>query len=63
MKCGATAAQEVEGSSTYQKVGGSIFGLGSLRVEVSLHKILNPKLLQTLCISVSMCNVCNEQVA
>ncbi len=32
--------------SVYQKVGGSILGVFSLHVEVSLGKVVNPKLIQ-----------------
>lgn len=43
-----SVAHEVERLSTYQNCDGSIPGLGSLHVGVSLSKILNPKLLPML---------------
>lgn len=41
----AAVAQVVEWSSSDQGIGGLILGPCSQRVKVSLHKMLNPKLL------------------
>lgn len=62
----AQEAQDVEWSSTYQMVDGSIPGIGSLHIQVALGKTLNPKLIPMLChLCVSLCEwlkARNEQV-